>query len=342
MTLTVECKRLPTAERGSSNQNQQRNYTKVFRIKQTDTGSRAGVKSLITAAQAVMSGDPIPVYGDEYTDAGDTDEDSYAMDFGWEWPHPADKPKVLDVTVGFQPLQGGNTHGRLIEPDPLSWPIEYWIEWTEEQVVLQEATNVEELTSIGRSALTLGKVVNACGVEFSEPLMRTVYYPVIHAQKAYESLADITALDLAFQNTTNSDTFFGAALRKAKYLGTESGKVQKINGTSLYMGITRVWIKDATWDRKVLNNGWNHFQLNAAKSAILNDVDGKPGLFPNRVQDDADTFESDSSTEPSVASTEPLNLGLTGLLLAPGTDPTYVTYRDLNEVAYSGLGIGGS
>src|SRR6185295_9547486 len=118
--------------------------------------------------------------------------------------------------------------GKLTETDPLLWPTEYWVEWTEEQIPLTEAKNVEEMIYALRSPNTLGPVTNACGVEFSEPLMKTIYYPVLHAQKAYETLDEIVALNVTYQNTTNNGSYFGAGQRKAKYLGTESGRIQKL------------------------------------------------------------------------------------------------------------------
>jgi hypothetical protein len=333
VSLTVTCKRLPTEEPGSSDQNQQRNYSISYLIEQTDTGTLATPKAMITAAQA-LGANPLPLYGDTYVD----DADAYAMQFNWRRPSPAEFPKRLEVTIGWLPPKSIDP-GRLAEPDPLAWPTEYWVEWTEEQVVLEEATNVEELQNIDRPALTLGKVVNACGVEFTEPLMKTVYYPVLHCQKAYEFLEDIVSLNVSYQNTTNSGTFFGALARTAKYLGTESGRIQKINGQSLYMGITRIWFKNATWDRKVLNNGWSHFKLAEDTYPIANE-DGKGVLFKNKVNDNPPAT-GDPAGDPDTPCSEPLNLSLLGELLAPDDPPVFITYRDLDEVDYLGIGIGG-
>lgn len=333
MTLTVTSRRLPTDEAGSSNQHQQRTYTASYIIEQTDAGSLATPRAMITAAQAVMTGDPVPVYGDTYVD----DADSYAQQFSWRRPEPADYPKRLICEVTWMPADSFNP-GKLTESDPTLWPTEYWVEWTEEQVVLEEATNVEELQNIDRPALTLGKVVNACGVEFTEPIMRTVYYPVLHCLKYYDNLNDIIALNTTYQNTTNNGSFFGASARVAKYLGTESGRIQKVNGVSFYAGITRIWFKQATWDRAVLNNGWSHFEL-ADDSFPIANADGTAVLFKNKVND-IRPADGDSAPDPDTPASEPLNLGLLGDLLAPDLSPVYIHYRDLDEVDYSGIGIG--
>lgn len=337
MALTVTCKRQPT-ESGSSDKNQQRTYRSKYTIQQTDTGARVSAPSLIIAAQALMSGDILPEYGDNYADAGTTDLDSYATTFNWDMSAGADQQKILTVDVGFSPAEGTNP-SNLAEPDPLLWETEYWVEWTEEQIVLNEAVNVEALPSIGRAANTLGKVVNGAGVEFTEPLMKTVYYPVLHAQKQYATLDEIVALNTTYQGTTNSDTFFGATARKAKYLGTESGRIQKINGQEFYVGITRIWFKNATWDRKVLNNGWSHVVFDGG--VPVENADGKVILEKNKVHDDAQDVIDDDTIDPDTPCSEPLNLALDGTLLFPNDAPVYITYRDLTAVAYSGIGIGG-
>ncbi len=339
MSLTVTC--VLESTRGGSDTNQQRTYNSKYRIKQTDAGSRASAPALITAAQAVMAGDPLPLYGDNYTDAGDTDVDSYAMSFNWNPLENNDHEKLLFVDVTFQPASSF-TPGKLQETDPLLWETEYWVEWTEEQVVLEEATVVEDLSGLLRSAGSLGKVVNGCGIEFTEPLMKTIYYPVLHAQKQYATLEEIVALNTTYQNTTNSGAFFDASARKAKYLGTESGRIQKINGQSFYVGITRIWFKEKTWDRKVLNNGWGHFEKNPSNPpSLLYDGGGYPILFKNKVHDDPTAAADDPDSDPDTPSSEPLNLKLDGTLVKATEEPVYITYRDLEEVDYSGIGIGG-
>jgi hypothetical protein len=333
MPLTVTCRRQATAEPWSSNTNQQRTYQTVYRIEQTDAGSRAGVPSMILAAQALVS-NALPVYGDQWSLDGDTDPDAYATQFSSVWVHPADKPKFLDVTVTFGP-QG--EPGKLLETNPLSWPTEYWVEWVEEQVVLDKATNVEALDGIGRAALTLGKVVNACGVEFTEPLMKTIRYPILHAQKNVEDLEDIIATENTYQDTTNNGTFFGAPARTAKFLSVDGGRKQKINGQSFYAAVVQIQFKRATWDRLVLNNGWSHFQKDAGSYI---EKDGAPQLFKNKVFDDPQALLDDPDADPDTSCSEPLNLDHDGLLIVNNAEPDYISYRDLEEVDYAGIGIG--
>lgn len=342
MALTVFSKRLPTPEKGMEDRFGARTYEVVFEVDQTDSGSRAAGVAVVIAAQ-LLGVDPVPLKGDEYSFDGTTDLDSFCQEIEWQRPDPDDRERRWHVACRYASLDGTD-HGTIIEPDPLLWPTEYWVEWTEEQVVLQEAANVEELLyadSFPRTAGTLGPVVNACGIEFTEPLMKTIYYPVLHAQKAYASLDEIVALNNAFQGTTNNATWLTAPARTAKYLTTESGRKQRLQGVDFYMGVTRVWFKRATWDRKVLNNGWSHFKRPAANpDTIIYDANGNRVFFKNLIYDDPSTIEADPDADPDVPCSEPLNLTLDGTLVGVGDDTTYITYRDLEEVSYAGIGIG--
>lgn len=319
-----------------------RTYEVEFAVDQTDSGALAAGVAVVIAAQ-LLGVDPVPLKGDEYSFDGTTDDDSFCQEIEWHRPDPDDKPKRWHVACRYAPLEGVD-HGTILEPDPLLWPVEYFVEWTEEQVPLNEARNVEELLyadSFPRAADTLGPVVNACGNEFTEPLMKTVYYPVLHAQKAYATLDEIVALNDAYQNTTNNAPFFGATTRKAKYLGTESGRKQRLNGVDFYMGVTRIWFKRATWDRPVLNNGWSHFERPAANpNTILYDADGQRMFFKNLIHDDPASAEADNDIDPESPCSEPLNLSLDGTLLKADEPTVYITYRDLEEVNYAGIGIG--
>lgn len=340
MPVTTTTKRLPTPERGLEDRLGGRIYEVVYEVDQTDGGPRAAGSAVVIAAQNASQ---IPGKGDNYSYDGTTDLDSYLQEIEWFRPSPVDKERRWHVVCRYAPAEGIDS-GTILEPDPLLWPVEFWVDWVEEQVVLEEASNVEEMLFIFRGPFSLGPVVNACGQEFTEPLMKTIYYPVLNAQKAYETLDEIVALNLAYQDTTNSDTFFGAEPRKAKYLTTESGRIQQVNGTSFYMGITRIWFKDSTWDRKVLNNGWNHFKYdpNNPTTILYHPDSADPLLFKNLVSDQSAEEAQISTDVDTIASSEPLNLTLDGTLLPKDEPGVYITYRDLEEVAYSGIGIGGA
>lgn len=341
MPVTTTTVRLPQSGAGKEDRYGQRSYTVMFHVDQTDDGTIADGAAVVIAAQTATQ---VPLKGATYSYDGLTDADSFLQEIAWERAFSADRQRRWLVTCQYSPAEGLDS-GTISEPNPLRRPVEYWIDWTEEAVVVREARNVEDMLyadTFPRAAGTLGPVVNACGVEFTEPVMKTVFHPVLYAQKAYATLDEIVALNLTYQGTTNSATFFGGEPRTAKYLTTESGRIQRVNGQSFYMGVTRIWFKKDTWDYKILNNGWSHFKSPLDKpNAIVYKADGSRAFFRNLVYDNLEALENDPSLDPHTPCSEPLNLTLDGKVLGREDEAVYIGYRDLEEVDYSAIGIGG-
>ena len=348
MPVTVTSRYLATDEQaGSSDQNDRRTYQEIFEVTQAEGETPAAGVAVAIAAQQVMSGDPLPLHGDTYARAGTTDLDAYAMKFAWKKPYPQQHPRRWHITCDYLPPDDVDP-GQIGEPDPLLWPTEYWVEWTEEQVPLEKAKNVESLDHIGRGALIDGPIVNSAGEQTIDSQMKTFVYPVVCCQKAYSTLASIIALNSAYQESMNNGSFFGAPARYARYLGTESGRLQRAGGIGFYLGITRIWFKAALWDRRVLNNGMMHLQKNAAGTAYLRDGNAKLKLFRHMVREmhisDGKEGEPPAGTQVEgdlVPSPEPTNLDLLGQVLNKELAAINLTYRYLTELDYAGIGIGG-
>lgn len=341
MALTVSSKIYPDELAGGEDDQGRRTYTQIFEVDQTDAGTLAAGVAVAAAAQAVMTGDAVPLRGDNYSfPDGTIDTDAFVLSFAWRRPLPNAEPKRWHITVNYGPFVGDP--GQLAESDPLLWPTEYWVEWYEVSEVIENAKNVEALTQIGRAADTDGPIVNACGQETGEPLMRSVYYPILCCQKAYATLEEIIALNDTYQGTTNNGTFFGATARKAKYVHTDNSKLQRTQGVAYYLGTTKILINKKTWDRKIINNGWSHFEKSDASTYITGDAglpygnpfQSAPKLIRNLAFDDKDDDTND------VPCSEPMNLKLDGTLVAIGSLSEKITYRDLEEVDYAGIGIG--
>lgn len=317
-----------------------RTYEVVFEVDQTDSGSLAAGVAVVIAAQ-LLGSNPVPLKGDEYSFDGTTDLDSFCQEIEWQRPFPTTKPKRFHVTCRYAPLDGVD-HGTIIEPDPLLWPVEYHVDQFEEQVVLDNARNVEDLLyadSFPRTAGTLGPVVNACGIQTIDAVMKTSHYHILQAQKPYATLQEIIDLNFAYQDTTNDAVFFGADPRCAKYLVTESGKKQRLKGVDFYMGITYIRFKRPSWDLQVVNNGYSHFERpDNNPNTIIYDDKGKRVFFKNLIQDDPNAVISDPAIDPKAPCSEPLNLDHDGV---PAVSSNHITYRYLQEVNYLGIGIGG-
>lgn len=336
MPLTVSSRRLPEEQRGGEDAQGRRTYTEVFEVDQTDGGPLAAGVAVVIAAQSVMTGDPVPLRGDLYSYAGTTDLDAYAQGFSWRRPHPVTMPKRWHVTVEYGPVEGDP--GTLSEADPLLWPVIYWKEVIEEQVPIERARIVEDLSHVGRAPDSLGPIVNACGQQQIDPQLKTIRYPVLCCQKNYATLDEIIALDAAFEETTNDDVFFGSPARTARYLGTDTGPPQQIQGTLFYTGVTRIWFRSATWDRAVLNNGMMHFRKDGEEYILEND---KPKLFRHMIREALFTEDGSQLQGEFTPSPEPANLALDGTALPTDQAGINLHYRFLAEVDYTGIGIGG-
>ncbi len=349
MPLTVSSKRLPDEQPGSEDDQGRRRYTDVFEVDQTDGGPLAAGVAVAAAAQLVVSGDPVPLRGDNYSYAGTTDLDAFVLNFGWRRPDPKELPTRWHITVNYGPADGINP-GQLSEPNPLAWPTEYWLEWMEAQVPIESAKNVESLDQIGRAANTDGPLTNAAGEQPIDPYLKTVYLPILCCQKAYATLNEIIALNDSYEETTNNGTFFGASARKAKYLHTDNGRLQRTQGYSYYLGITRILFKKQTHDLKLLNNGFNCFVRDKTSGSLVmgetapkfgNPFESAPKLFRFGVQNTLLASDTSVSTqEDFVPSSEPMNLNLDGTARLTSLPALNLTFRHLAEVNYAGIGIG--
>jgi hypothetical protein len=349
MPLTVSSKRLPDEQPWSADALGRRTYEETFEVDQTDAGDMASGVAVAIAAQQLMVGDALPLRGDNYSYGGLTDLDAFALEFSGRRPWPKTYSKRWHITVKYGPPEGDAD--ALVEDDPLLWPPEYWVEWTEESVPLTDAKIVEDLSHIGRPVFSNGPIVNAAGEGTIDAQMKTIYYPVLCCQKAYETLEEIVALNTAYQDSTNSIAFFGSAPRTARYLLTESGRMQRAGQQAVYFGITRIWFKAATWDRLILNNGFMHLRRQNAGGTgdYFRDGNGRPMLhrfmLPQTQFNDDGTekfvIDEETGKRVYVESPEPANLGLGGLVLPKDAPAINLHYRYLNELPYAGIGIGG-
>lgn len=344
MPLSVTSKRLPDAQRGGEDSVGRRTYEETFEVDQTDAGPLAAGVAVAIAAQTIAVGDLVPLRGDNYSYGGTTDLDSYAFDFSWQRPAPVDRPRRWHIGVKYGPAEGDP--GQLGEDDPLLWPTEYWVEWTEEQVPIETARIVESLDHVGRAAGSLGPIINSAGEQQIDPQMKTVYYPILSCQKAYPTLNEIVALNTTYQDSTNNGVFFGAPARSAKYLLTESGRLQQTQGVSFYLGITRIWFRNALWDRRILNNGMMHLRKKT-DGTYRTAPGGSPRLFRHMLEqttfntDGSETTDVDESgAKIYVPSPEPANLALDGTVLPKNQPGLNLNYRYLTELNYAGIGIG--
>lgn len=227
-----------------------------------------------------------------------------------------EQQKYYAVEVSYTPIQP-NESNTGEEPgsndNPLLWPTVYDVQFIEEEYVVEVAKNVQAFTGTNftRAALTEGPVTNSAGDESEDPLVDVDRIAVIKATKNVASIDDIIGLNADFIRTTNSDTYVGVGPRRLKFLGCESGGRNVANGYVYYPRTVSVGIYKTT-DRDLNNVGFNYI---------------KDGEKVRRLVKDPETDEM-------VPTTTPLFLTNAG---GQSDDATKVSYRYLEEVAYTGL-----
>lgn len=224
------------------------------------------------------------------------------------------------IGVEYGPVPPGQPNVDGSGDNPLQYPATYSLDYLEYEEAIAEARNVEPIGAESeggvRAALTLGEVVNGALQEFDEGIYDTQRDAVLNIFKNVSTLDEIVAFNVNYGRTTNSNNFFGAGPRRAKFLGAESGSIQIANGYSFYGMVIRVQIKKTT-DVAINNTGWHWW---------WNDK-GTKRLTKFKVLDQ-DTQEMEDASEP-------------GFLRRDGASsqgvPTTLHYRYLEEVSYTGL-----
>lgn len=227
--------------------------------------------------------------------------------------------EVWMFDVSFAPAPKGEDEDQQNE-NPLLRPPVFGVRYIEEEYVVKQARNVQSLgVDIGaggpfRAAGTLGPIVNGASRRPDEPIVRTRRRAVITIAKNFADLGTIMDMNEDYQDTTNSDSVVIGnktfSPRRLKYEVTEDGGKQVENNITFYPGLTEIGIHKTT-DLILDNVGFEYYTGGGADNKLI------------RAKDDE-----------GLDTAEPVNLSLEGFLIL-GT--TQITYRDLEEVAYSGF-----
>ena len=164
----------------------------------------------------------------------------------------------------------------------MNWPVEYWVEWIEEQVPIEKAECITDMYQIRRgpkakeenAAREPGHIVNAVNQQTIDPLMKTLYHPVICAVFNSPTYLDACALNRLWAESVNEDEFLGDAARTWRYLFAQADRRQQttiknplaVNPANrntiinYYPTTVKLEYRAATWDLEVVNNGMTCFK----------------------------------------------------------------------------------
>ena len=268
---------------------------------------------------------PVPQFGDEYTSLYPGSGSNKFVSAISPQPTPERKDAYLyDVTWSTPSVQDTGSFG----PNPLLYPPKRDIDYIAIERPVTQARNVQELPHGDgkggmRLAGTLGPIVNAAGKRPDEPFMSTTYNPVLTWEKNYAALEQIDALNIAFQETTNSDTIFSYEPKRLKYLVTQSTGEHEFNNITYWPAITRVEVLPTT-DYIMDNVGYEYWDDTSgewARHMVEDPERSKPGELK------------------FIPSSEPANLKLDGDLGGDNTET--ITYEYLRPRPYLPLfGLG--
>lgn len=264
--------------------------------------------------------DPVPEFGDSYsvnsyedlTGVGAIDFDCHLID--------NEDGSLWEIVVGFGPPTG--PQGQPF--DPLSWETEYWWEWEEVEIPVEEASCLDDLPTIMRGPTyeteysfdngfdimrtPRGPIVNAAGQQTIDPLTTVLYRPVLCSLKNYQYAINSMITHRAFFNCINCEsdpaiTFLGDPHHTWKFLFSLADKRQfkKVGASQIgyYPTLTKLVYDPRTWIRKVLNNGQTCFRNTEyyvsdpgihGPTLLLDPRTNEPLLVPASVHQLKDTF----------------------------------------------------
>ena len=350
-------------------------YQLTWHIQADSDNHHAG--SILQMAQALTASPgvvPVAKYGDVYSLLDYTDNGSFARSFRGG---VADKStRDFIIQVGYKPPDPGQPIQ--LDPNPLNYPIQYWVEWIEEQVPIESAICLTDMMQIKRGPKyyedgplaggTPGKdldipsepgpIVNACGQQTVDPVLKTVYHPVIYALKNMPSYLTACGLNATYMETMNSDEFLNDQPFQWRFLYAKAEQKQekRVGAKTIiyYPTIIALEYRRATWNKKVLNNGMVTFkylspdsphpnpgkggnQLIQVKDNPKTTVDESKPPRPARSPVQVHTNPDDPATDTLVDAAEPMKLNLDGVqLLDDGDTATFIDYQYLTPVPYGG------
>lgn len=273
-------------------------YEAVWHVQTDDPMD--GPVTVLTEAQALASSERVPALWSTYAFHDEQDIASFLRSFRVEPREDPHNSKTLwRVIAHYEPLEPQEQEGDG-DTDPLQRPVRYRLEHT-------SYTRVVEQDNEGNA------IVNACEQEFDEPIEDEQSRIILVAEKNFASLQEIINLNLTYAGKVNNDSYRGAGERMWYCHTIGCSDLQTEGNVSFYTATFRLELNFETWDRKVLNRGFKHY-------------------------DDSNKLVQATDTA-GIPCNEPILLDEDGTRLADGATGNFITFKVKKEVAFSGLGV---
>lgn len=268
-----------------------------------------GAKRVVETCQTLTApNDALPLIYSYYDIEGTSYTDYAAFCLSISVRRNPAKLTQWHATANFGPLPPGRLAGDAIT-NPLLRPTKYSLEYVAQTEPVTEAYNETALPH--RSIGTLGPIESAAAEQFDEALYETFYRPVLIMRKNYGSLDDVHSLVRTYDNTLNSNSFFGYPRGCAKFEGVYLSDVMNENQITFWEATVRVALSREPFYRSVVNQGFRYLDGNG-NSVKATDADG------NELS-------------------APINLDLDGSKTPSGQLGTMIDYRTREYTDYGGL-----
>lgn len=282
-------------------------------IYKLETDAVQGPIDTYTQGQAVTDpNDPLPARWQQYDELGESDTALYCSTISLRRVSTTANKKWT-VTCDYATLAPGQLSGDG-DTNPFARPVHYWLEEEYQTVPIEQGKNlqVQGLWQNGqqRDIGQLGPIENGANQPFDETLTKDRSYSILCAQKNFASLDSIRQIKAVYEDTMNSDEFYGVPPRHAEFRSITTSRPIEEDGTVYWSATIRIALNEnETWDRYVVNRGKKYWDNVAAK---------------------LEDFEQ----------SEPQNLTTDGLPVAQGKMGNLLGYEVHSRVVpYIGLGI---
>lgn len=272
-------------------------YAATYRVEDSGTPIVAGLAAIILGQAS--GPDAIPVYGSVFNlsitgtpvaDFGSFLLDMRARPVGEAFPEPGVKADAWDVDVTWRAPDQGEYPGEAGVP-ALSRLPRVWVDFESRPKKVTRARNVQALrpgspNTTGRlkprNANTLGQIEDGAGVPQDSQFVEGVS-PVLVIQQNVLSYTSAVALNIAFENTTNSASWYGVPAKQARFLRSETGQqlYDGTSGTLYYERQTRIEFLSNPQYLRIPNIGYERVVTGTTwRSEHVRDADGLPSSQP--------------------------------------------------------------
>lgn len=255
----------------------------------------------VKAGAEVTSPDPLPPLWTTYSYHGESDTSIFLKRREVQPRHGAQGRTMWRVIGHYEPLEPQEQPDDS-NPDPFLRPVKYRLE----HVTYTEVVDVDKDDK---------PIVNSAGQEFDEPLEQEKSRMVLVADQIVPDLQTIINHNLTWAGKVNSTPYRGGGPRMWFVHTIGSSDLLSESGVDYYVATWRLELNFDTWDRKVLNRGFKHYDNAADKKLVI--AKDKDGLPVN----------------------EPILLATDGTRLGDGIDGNFLSFRVKDEVSFAGFPV---